>query len=64
PALILGAIFGGVLTYYTQFGYYIIEPALAGNFIAIFTLSMIVFVSLVITWTAVWSHHHQFVKFS
>jgi hypothetical protein len=64
PALFLGAIFGGVLTYYTQFGYYIIEPAIAGNPIAIFTLIMIVFVSLVMTWTAVWSHHHQFVKFA
>ena len=63
PALLLGAIFGGVLTYYTQFGYYIIQPALSGNAIADFTLAMIVFVSLMITWTAVWSHHHQFVRF-
>ncbi len=63
PALFFGAIFGGVLTYYTQFGYYIIQPAISGNAIAIFTLIMIVFVSLVMIWTAVWSHHHQFVRF-
>jgi hypothetical protein len=63
PALLIGAIFGGVLTYYTQFGYYVIQPALSGNMIAVFALTMIIFVSMVITWTAVWAHHHQFVRF-
>jgi len=63
PAIILGVIFGGVLTYYTQFGYYIIEPALAGNVYAIFAVAMLVYAVLIIVWTAVWSHQHQFIAF-
>lgn len=63
PALILGIIFGGILTYYTQFGYYLIEPALSGNAIAIFSLAMVIYASLVIVWTAVWSHQHQYIAF-
>ena len=63
PAIILGIIFGGVLTYYTQFGYYIIEPALSGNMIAVFTLASIVYATLIMIWTAVWAHNHQFIAF-
>lgn len=63
PALIMGIIFGGVLTYYTQFGYYLIEPAISGNTIAIFSLSMVIFATLVIIWSAAWSHNHQYIAF-
>lgn len=63
PAFILGIVFGGVLTYYTQFGYYIIEPALSGNLIAIFSLTTLVFAISVIIWSAVWSHNHQYIAF-
>jgi hypothetical protein len=63
PALILGIIFGGVLTYYTQFGYYIIQPALSGNPFGIFALITLVFAVLVIVWNAVWSHNHQYIAF-
>jgi hypothetical protein len=40
PAFIFGVIFGGVLTYYTQFGYYIIEPALSGISLLFFLLQL------------------------
>ncbi len=61
-AFVLGTVFGGVFTYFTQFGYYVIEPAIAGNMIAIFALIGIVVFTLEVTWSAVWSHNRAYVK--
>ncbi len=62
PAFIVGSIIGGILTYFTQFGYYVIQPALSGNLIGIFALAMMTFVSLIIIWTAVWAHNLTMVR--
>ncbi|MEM4067967.1 MAG: hypothetical protein QXV17_14025 [Candidatus Micrarchaeaceae archaeon] len=61
-AFVLGSAFGGVFTYYTQFGYYIIEPALNQNFIAIFALIGVVVFVLISTWNAVWSHNKAYIR--
>ena len=61
-AFIVGTVFGAVFTYFTQFGYYVIEPALAGSIIAVFALSGIVIFTLVATWTAVWSHNRAYIR--
>ncbi len=61
-AFVLGTIFGGVFTYYTQFGYYIIEPALNGNIIADFAITGVVVFVLISTWNAVWSHNKAYIK--
>lgn len=61
-AFILGAVFGGVFTYFTQFGYYVIEPAIAGNIIAMFALAGVIVFTLVVTWNAVWSHNRAYVR--
>jgi len=62
PAFVIGTIFGGVFTYFTQFGYYVIEPALAGSIIALFALLGVISFTLVTIWTAVWSHNRAYVK--
>ena len=62
PAFIIGTIFGAVFTYFTQFGYYVIEPALSGSIVAIFALAGVISFSLVTIWTAVWSHNRAYIR--
>jgi len=61
-AFLLGTVFGGVFTYFTQFGYYVIEPAIAGNMVAIFALVGVAVFTLEVTWSAVWSHQRAYVR--
>lgn len=62
PALLAGMVIGGVLTYYTQFGFYIVEPALSGDYFAVFALAGVLVLTLTLIWDAVWSHQKQYVK--
>jgi len=62
PAFIVGTVFGAVFTYFTQFGYYVIEPAIAGSIIAWFALSGVVIFTLVTIWAAVWSHNRAYIR--
>ncbi len=62
PAFIIGTIFGAVFVYFTQFGYYVIEPALSGSIVAIFALAGVISFSLVTIWTAVWSHNRAYIR--
>ncbi len=62
PAFIVGTVFGAVFTYFTQFGYYVIEPAVAGSIIAWFALSGVVIFTLVTIWAAVWSHNRAYIR--
>ena len=62
PAFIIGTVFGAVFTYFTQFGYYVIEPTIAGSIIALFALLGVISFTLVAIWTAVWSHNRAYIR--
>ena len=59
PAILIGMIMGGALTYYTQFGFYFIQPALAGILWADITLLLIVLYTVVLLYVALWAHQRR-----
>lgn len=61
PAVFVGMIIGGALTYYTQFGFYFIQPALAGILWADVTLLLVVLYTVVLLYVALWAHQRRIV---
>lgn len=59
---VVGGLVGGLMGYTFNFGDYLLAPAFAGNYGAIWELVAILFLGIVLVWDAAWSHSRQYVR--